>query len=285
MVRVCTFREFVTIVYLYFIKRNFDSRYAELHRLFIFSTACSDKGMTLKKNPSDLLLIRWDENGKELKMLVRKYTRDLMVFSEIFLDDGYLSYLKNKEDRTEFKFIIDAGANIGCSVVYLSTYFENAQFVCVEPEYSNFNLLIKNVQINGLSTKVKCVNKAIWNTVTRLYLKQRDWSSDAYHVMDKDIDDEVISTTETTTISNILNDQRVGKIDFLKMDIEGAEKALFEDDDQLKEYLPNTKCIALEVHEEFISTARICRVLETYGFKFEVLPMVGDSAFVVANKN
>lgn len=282
--RASAIREFFSIIGLHFIKGKFDSRYAALQRLLIFSTACSDRNMAISKYSPDLLLVRWEENGQLLKMLVRKYTRDLMVFSEFFLDDGYLSDVRQIDKKQDVHFIVDAGANIGCSALFLSAYLSNAQLVCVEPETSNFDLLQKNISLNGLSGKIKCLNKALWNSCTHLDLMQRDWSSDAYHVMDKKSPDEIISRTETTTIPKIMEDCHVRSIDFLKIDIEGAEKALFEDEEQLSQYLPCTKQIAMEVHEEFISTSKIGSVLESFGFNIRIIPEAGESSFVIAKK-
>ncbi|HEY8933593.1 MAG TPA: FkbM family methyltransferase [Cyclobacteriaceae bacterium] len=282
--RATNFHEFLLIIVSNFIKRKFDSNQIQLHRLLIFSIACSDRDIKILKYTTDILLIDLEENGQRRKILVRKYNRDMIVFSEMFLEEGYLSHAKKMSERENIRFILDAGANIGCAALFLNVYFPNAQIICIEPETSNYEILLKNVQLNGLSAKIKCVNKAVWNTVTHLNLMQRDWSSDAFHVMDKVVADEVISTTETTTVLNLMNDFNVRQIDFLKMDIEGAEKTLFEDEGQLKEYLPHTSHIALEVHEEFISTANICKTLEKYGFNFEVAPLVGESTFVIANK-
>src|SRR6185369_374749 len=180
--RVLTRREFFFVIISHFIKRKFDSGSKDIQRLFLFLIASSDKNMSVKKYSPDLLLVGWQENGRQLKMLVRKFSRDLAVFTEFFLEEGYLSYIKQIERKENIRVVLDAGANIGCATLYFSTYFPNARIVSVEPETSNYDLFIKNIGINGINSKVESLNKAIWNTPTRLNLMQRDWSSDAYHV-------------------------------------------------------------------------------------------------------
>lgn len=278
-----TLREFLSVIISHFIKRKFDPGSRDIQRLFLFLIASSDKKMSVKKYSSNLLLVSWEENGRQLKMLVRKYSRDLAVFTEFFLEEGYLSYIKQIEGKENIHTIIDAGANIGCATIYLTTYFPNAKIVSVEPEPTNYSLFIKNIGINGIASRVDCLNKAIWNTSTHLNLMQRDWSSDGYHVMKKNISDEIISTTETTTITEIIQDYNIDTLDFLKIDIEGAEKALFEDEEQLKEYLPKVSHIALEVHEEFVTSDYVSIVLKKHSFVCKVIPQ-GEYAFVIANK-
>lgn len=280
--RAATPGELLVIAISMLISRKFES--VNLHRLLIFTLACSDKEMTLKKDTPQTLIINWKENGKDLKMTVRKQSRDLLVFSEFFLEEGYLFHAKKIERKEDVKFILDAGANIGCAALFLYVWFPNAKIVCLEPETENFQLLTRNVQINGLSGKIDVVNKAIWNTVTRLNLMQRDWSTDAFHVMDKEISDEVISTTETITISRVMDDVGAERIDFLKMDIEGAEKVLFEDRQHSKDFLSHVRHLVIEVHEEFVATEFICSSLEELGFKYETAPQSGDSVFVIATK-
>lgn len=53
-------------------------------------------------------------------------------------------------------------------------------------------------------------------------------------------------------------------IDILKMDIEGAEKELFAASDL--SFLKHTKCIAIEIHDEFNCRNSIYQRLADYGF-------------------
>lgn len=283
--RVTTPRELSLIFFNYLWRRRAEVKNPLLHRLLIFAVACSDKNITLSSHSSQMLQASWQENGKEVRMLLRKYTRDLLVFSEFFLEkEGYLSFVKKYSQNDMVQFVIDAGANIGCAAVFLHVYFPHARIVCIEPENSNYNLLVKNVDINAASKKITCLNNAVWNLITNLKLMQRDHSSDAFHVMQKEISDEVISTIPTITIPSVLNSFNSTRLDFLKMDIEGAEKALFEDDRHLEEFLPLTSSLTLEIHTEFISISEIKDRLLKYNFNVQVLPHSGESAFVIANK-
>ena len=41
-------------------------------------------------------------------------------------------------------------------------------------------------------------------------------------------------------------------IDYLKMDIEGAEKLLFEKEEQYGKWLPKVKCMSIELHDRWV---------------------------------
>jgi len=281
--RVTTLREFFQIL-TYFARRKKGVTDPALHRILIFAVACTDRGIALSTHSPEILQARWSENGKALKIHIRKYTRDLLVFSEFFIEEGHLSFVKTYASPQTVRTVLDAGANIGCAALFLHAYFPEANVVCIEPETSNFDLLKQNININNASLKITCFHHAIWNSITRLSLMQRDHSSDAFHVMEKEVADEVISTTSTLTIPGVMDKLRMSTLDFLKIDIEGAEKILFEDDRHLAEFLPVTTTLSVEVHTEFISASKVSEQLVRFGFQVKVLPHGGDSVFVIANK-
>lgn len=281
--RVTTLREFFLIL-ISFLRRKNGILNPALHRVLIFAVSCTDRGIALSSHSPDILQASWNENGKRLKVDVRKYTRDLLVFSEFFIEKGHLSFVKTYLQPEKVHNVLDAGANIGCAAFFLHAYFPEANIICIEPETSNFSLLKQNIEINDASGKIICFNQAIWNSITNLNLMQRDHSSDAFHVMEKKLADEVISTTSTITIPALMDQLKIAKLDFLKMDIEGAEKILFEDEHHLSQFLPFTTSLSVEVHTEFISASKVSEELARYGFQVQVLPHGGDSVFVIANK-
>src|SRR5690349_11035634 len=63
---------------------------------------------------------------------------------EIFIDNIYQQELK------ENALILDCGANIGLSVIYLKSICPTARIIAFEPDENNFNLLQKNVDSYNL---------------------------------------------------------------------------------------------------------------------------------------
>ena len=80
---------------------------------------------------------------------------------EIFIDEIYR--LKLEPDP----FIIDCGANIGMSIIYVKQKYPSAEILAFEPDDSNFSLLEKNISSFGYSG-VQLHRKAVWDTNTVL---------------------------------------------------------------------------------------------------------------------
>ena len=55
-------------------------------------------------------------------------------------------------------------------------------------------------------------------------------------------------------------------MDILKIDIEGSEKQIFTSPVANFNFLKSTKCIAIEIHDEFDCREEICNILTDYGF-------------------
>ena len=82
---------------------------------------------------------------------------DLGVFEQIFVTQDYsLGRLRRGRELVlryeamlasgKTPIIVDAGANIGASVVYWGIHFPKAQILAIEPDKANFALLRKNTQ-------------------------------------------------------------------------------------------------------------------------------------------
>ena len=267
---VFTIKECWQIVYHLFIRKDLPTNHPLLHNLLIFTISCSDTGYDLKIHQG-YLVITTAVNESCLRVYLRKFTRDMYVFEQVFILQEYLPVVKklNSLDKKSDLFIVDAGANIGCATLFLKAYFPNAQIICIEPESSNYEMLLLNIEHNNFKEGTFLHKKALWTSITRLNLHKRDESHDAFHVMEKLLPDKVIGYVETCTLSQIMEMYNRTKLNLLKIDIEGAEKELFEDQACLETFLPNTDILALEVHEEFISRAVIVDILKQYDFRYE----------------
>ena len=154
------------------------------------------------------------------------------IKKEIFDQEIY----KFKADRAE-PYIIDCGANIGLSIMYFKQLYPKSEIVGFEPDGKVFRVLQKNIEAFNFSN-VKLVEKACWNEETTL--KFYSEGADGGRVA-KDFDTEQIIDVKTSRLFNYLN----RKVDFLKMDIEGAEATVLEDCSAL---LPNVDKIFMEYH-------------------------------------
>jgi len=133
---------------------------------------------------------------------------------------GYFKFYQPKEGDT----IIDAGAFIGAFAIYVSKKIgNNGKVIAFEPDIKNYELLMKNITINNLDN-VFCYNYCLWNTESELkfYASGRNTSS-VVAVQQKEEKDTQIIRVKAVALDNFLTKLNISNVDFIKMDIEGAE--------------------------------------------------------------
>lgn len=173
---------------------------------------------------------------------LRRGTSDIPTFHQIFTFRDYDIPLPFKP-----KTIIDAGANIGFASVYFANKYPEATIACVEPEQSNFAILEKNTQgyanITPLKNAVANEGGVTFNVVDS---GGGNWGfmtlSESASAGGK-----IVDTVTTISIKEIADRMGFDQIDLLKIDIEGAEKELFENN--YESWLPKTKCLIIELHD------------------------------------
>ena len=158
------------------------------------------------------------------------------------------------------KFIIDGGANIGLSSVYFANKYPESQIVAVEPETSNFDLLLKNIKNYNNIKANKC---AIWNKNILLEIKDNGFGLRGFMVEETPIESN--TSINGVTIDDVNSKGQI--IDILKLDIEGSEKFVFEKN--YKKWLPNTRCIIIELHDDMVegSSESVYQTIAKYNFR------------------
>jgi len=104
------------------------------------------------------------------------------------------------------------------------------------------------------------IHGALWDSKTHLVVKQvgSEW---AITVSEGEGDNKI----ETFTITEIMEKNKIDVVDILKLDIEGSEKQLFNNNPEV--FLKRTKFIAIEVHEKYISKDRVNNILKDNYFE------------------
>ncbi len=174
---------------------------------------------------------------------------------EIFLDDIYHQQLP------ENAFILDCGAHIGLSVIYLKNICPSARIVCFEPDGENFGLLKKNIQSHELKN-IEAKNEAVWNENTSLHFIQEGNMGSKIG--------EGSSDNTVTVKATRLKDYITQKVDFLKLDIEGAEYKVLKD---IADNLGFVSNMFIEYHGSFAQNNELVDIFEIInkaGFKFYI---------------
>jgi FkbM family methyltransferase len=199
------------------------------------------------------------------KFLARKNpSSDLEVFNQVWGRDEYdkAASLVSSKGRDNM-VIIDAGANVGYTTLFFHHLFPDARIISIEPDDENLHMFDENIKLNRAGNIIS-VKAGLWShrcnlLVDKNFRDNREWS---FRV--KEVDQKTGLTG--MHISDIMSDFGLEEIDLLKIDIEGAEKQLFEDKVRTKEVLAKTKIIAMEIHDEEVSRDELYSILDENRF-------------------
>lgn len=191
-------------------------------------------------------------------VIARPNTSDLKVFAQIFALREYrcLDDL-NDPRRPEMELeglIVDLGANVGYSAAYFLSKFPKCRVVSVEPFRPNFEMLRKNLAPYG--ERVVTIEAAVMPGASLVTLD----TSQPGEEWGVTVKPSSMGTIPTISIPDILNQSRMDSIALLKIDIEGAEKHLFEADTSWLESVEN---IVIELHGEDCEKAFFSKIHPT----------------------
>lgn len=163
-----------------------------------------------------------------------------ILIEEIFKEEIY----KFETDKQK-PIIVDCGSNIGISVLYFKKQFPNAKITAFEPDPDNFQLLQQNIKQNNLNN-IEAHNVAVSDQIGDIDLFfESDKSSTLGNTTTNTWGDRPgfnKITVPSVKLSDYIKDQ---DIDYLKLDVEGAERKVFED---ISKHLPHIKELGFEFH-------------------------------------
>jgi FkbM family methyltransferase len=148
---------------------------------------------------------------------------------------------------------------MGTSVLYFKWLFKEGKVYAFEPDKSIFEVLNQNVSNNKLN-HVQLANKAIWIDNKDMFFNANNAQSG------KLIQDASNIKVECVRLKTFMQDFK--HIDFLKLDIEGAELPVLHD---IEEELHRVKHLFIEYHSaihEPQKLSQLLNVLEKAGFRY-----------------
>jgi FkbM family methyltransferase len=189
-----------------------------------------------KKETVDVLI-----SGPNQVVTVRLDTSDIKCLEQVFLDEEYWNPFSEMP-----RVIVDAGANIGMSTLYFASKFPAAQVIAIEPESSNFKILQANC---GRLKNVTLIHAALWPNSEAVAVQDTAVDKWAF-IVKKNTGGSVGSeSVRSITIPDIFRRFGIEEIDFLKLDIEGAELDLFSS--RTDEWIDRIGTIVIELHDRF----------------------------------
>lgn len=174
---------------------------------------------------------------------------------ELFIDETY-----KFTPRTETPRIIDCGANIGLSAIYFKHYYPSARIVAIEPDPRIYAILQGNLKNFGYND-VETLNKAVWTTNESIPFVASGGVSGR-------ID---IANSQGKGIPAVrLQDLLLEEVDFLKIDIEGAEYEVIKD---CAGKLTKVNNLFIEYHSQEKDEQKldeILHIVKQAGFKYYI---------------
>jgi FkbM family methyltransferase len=187
-----------------------------------------------------------------VKLRYRLNRGDIQSIREIWLEGAY---------RLPFPVaggaLIDLGANIGFTSVWLTKRYGFTRVIAVEPDKSNAALVRKNFQLNEIPGMV--VDAAVGPQDGTAKFQQSAQSNVGR------LSDEGHDIVAVMSMRSIIDHFELCDIDLMKMDIEGGEQALLTGP---LEWLNQTKAIIAEFHPEIVDYPLLTGLLERRGFKY-----------------
>ena len=197
-----------------------------------------------------LLLVKLDAMNKVYitpnfsAIYLRNGTSDIPVFREIFLEKEY-----DLKFDFDVEYIVDGGANIGVSSRYLLAKFPDAKIIAIEPEQQNFIALEKNIEgyenIVGLESGIWCKDCQLRIVKSEKYGEWGFQLQEANEGKDYCVHDPAI---QCYSIDSIMSMFDLPRINILKLDIEGAEKEVFQGKN-IEKWIRKCKAIIIELHD------------------------------------
>lgn len=201
-----------------------------------------------------------DKTVKQMKFgnLLLEYKRPyeiLHTYKELFEDEIYFF----KAD-TDAPLIVDCGANIGLSVLYFKSLYPNARVIAYEPDAENMQFLKRNIALNNL-TGVECRQKAVWINNEELQFASDGTQGSSI------ASGNPTSPTVKVKAERLADVVRNTKVDFLKIDIEGAESDVLHD---CAPFLQNVQYLFVEYHGKANETGKLADLFSVLKQRYQV---------------
>lgn len=175
---------------------------------------------------------------------------------EIFGEDVY-----KFTSASNSPYIIDCGANMGLSILYFKKNYPDSTILAFEPDHKTFNILKENtVHFHGVTLK----EEAVWTHDTTLNFYSEGSLAGSAMV-------DFANKNDKTSVDAIdLKKHLNKKVDFLKIDIEGAENELIF---YIKDHLSQVDKMFLEYHgliDQPQNLGEILNLLKEAGFQYYI---------------
>jgi FkbM family methyltransferase len=141
--------------------------------------------------------------------------------------------------------IVDAGANIGLAAIFYANRYPSARIIAIEPERSNYEVLARNA---ACYPNIVPIRAALWKENKEINIHNPGKAHTTFQIESQHARSANArwGAAPGITLDKLMADEGIDYIDLLKVDIEGAEKAVFENS---AAWTSRVGVIAIELHD------------------------------------
>lgn len=167
-------------------------------------------------------------------------------------------------------FVIDAGANEGIlTLVYSKKVHSSGKVFAFEPDKINLQLFKENINLNENTTNISLIEKGLWNESGTIEFYETGTVGSSVYFQDKKSVKKAISSI---TIDDFVDAENLFKIDFIKMDIEGAEiEALKGARKTINSHKPNFAIASYHIVENEVTYKKVEEFFASMNFPYKTI--------------
>lgn len=154
-----------------------------------------------------------------LKYLYRSSTCDEVIFSDEYQNSRF--FVPNYNPR-EDHIILDIGAHIGVFSLQMAKKVKKGTVYAIEADNQNYQYLKSNIELNNLlNVKAYLLALTDYRGTGKLFTASASWS----HSLCQSASEEW-NEVATDTLTNFVVDNNIDHVDFMKVNVEGAEYSI-----------------------------------------------------------
>ena len=190
---------------------------------------------------------------------LRPQSADVQTVIDVFIDREHLPPPLGREPAV----VLDLGANIGLTMAHFATLYPAARIVGAELDPDNAALCQQNTA--PWRDRCEVISAGVWVSDGNVAYVRREGREVSHAITEASVE----GTESATAISldSLLDRAGVnGRVDYVKMDIEGAEREVLRAG---QSWAPRVRTIKVEIHPPY--SARECQQdLDALGFMTSV---------------
>ena len=186
-----------------------------------------------------------------IELCYRLNKGDMHSIREVWFDEAYRLPFDDPSGA-----LLDLGANIGLTSVWLAKRYPFSRVIAVEPDPNNASLVRRNLELNGINGEVIEAAMGPHEGLARFESNQ---SSNLGRLSENG------APVAMTTVRAILERTGISRLGLVKIDIEGGEQQLF---DGPTDWLASADAIIAEFHPALADCSRIVKTISNCGFDY-----------------